>query len=41
MEKNDIKKNHWNTKELLNCVHEAFGGHQAICIEILEQFMKD
>jgi hypothetical protein len=40
MEENDIKKSHWNTKELLNYVHEVPNGHQAICIEILEQFLK-
>jgi hypothetical protein len=35
MEENDTYKSHWNTKELLNYVHEALSGHQAICIEIL------
>jgi hypothetical protein len=40
MEKNDTQKNHWNTKGLLNYVHEAPSGHQAICIEIFKIFMK-
>jgi len=35
MQENDIQKNHWNAKELLNYVHEMPSGHHAICIEIL------
>jgi hypothetical protein len=41
MEENDTQKNHLNTKELLTYVHEVHDGHQAICIEISKQFMRD
>jgi hypothetical protein len=41
MEENNIKKIHWNTKVLLNYVHEVPGGHHVVYIESLEQFMED